>query len=107
VKTLNVLLGYLGPYNTFNEESALSRKAGRKTSPITAISVGEVIVTSHVSYGEWLNLNLKYSPSKFVLLKNEDLVRQYNIGLYKKKFRKFQKRLVTDLLKETAHISSN
>lgn len=99
-KCINILLGYLGPFETFNEESALVRKSGRKTSPFTVVSVDRCSISSIFSRGEWLNLDLSYNPSKFVTLSNEELVRQYKIDGYNKKFRKYQSRLIGDLKKE-------
>jgi hypothetical protein len=94
-----VLLGHIGANTTFNEESALSRKTARRHAPFTVVTVDTVELGSVVSTGEWLDLDLKYKPSVFVSMSNEELVRRYRVSRNAEKFRQYQCRYVSQLQK--------
>jgi hypothetical protein len=93
-----VLLGYLGPFNTINEECAL--KNVNYSCPLTVRTVEKSLIMSTTASGEWLKLNLEYHPTIFATITNEELVKRYKISKQKEKFRSFQERYIKDWNRE-------
>jgi CRP-like cAMP-binding protein len=94
---INVLLGYISQHESFNEISAVNftEKTG---SPFTVVATDNVEIISISS--QWLQLDLTFTPSQFAALTNEELVNQYEIELSHRKFRAYQSKYISEIIKQ-------
>ena len=77
---------------------AATNARGYKGCPFSVVSIDEVKCLMIGAVGEWTEMSLNSTPSKFSLLTNNEVLRIKAMENEKRKFRNFQ----TKLLKEIA-----
>ncbi|KAI8896224.1 hypothetical protein BC833DRAFT_598314 [Globomyces pollinis-pini] len=99
-KVVPVLVGHLGQFEVFNQESIASNTGAKIASPFTVVSVGEVEYSTVIIQKEWLDSGLTVKPHPFSLMNNEELVRRFQTTKLVTKFRHYQKKYIDATLDE-------